>query len=156
MFDASFFVDGDILPPTKNKPKEEGQLDLEFYIRFLNKLEGWKSKCKNLHWSAPKKNIHEYLDDFLKILSSYQDSLAEEIQGILGHMAPNEIVSLPSDALTAMDFIIDVKKETLEFYEALPADPIYAGIRSECETFIHNIFKYKYLFELADSVKGFY
>ena len=39
------------------------------FIEFLNKLEGWKTKCKNLHWAAPKKNIHQYLDEFLSILS---------------------------------------------------------------------------------------
>ena len=30
----------------------------QFFINFLNQLEGWKTKCKNLHWAAPKKNIH--------------------------------------------------------------------------------------------------
>ena len=34
----------------------------QFFINFLNQLEGWKTKCKNLHWAAPKKNIHVYLD----------------------------------------------------------------------------------------------
>lgn len=29
----------------------------QFFINFLNQLEGWKTKCKNLHWAAPKKNI---------------------------------------------------------------------------------------------------
>lgn len=43
----------------------------EFFINFLNRLEGWKTKCKNLHWAAPKKNIHVYLDEFLEILSEY-------------------------------------------------------------------------------------
>ena len=39
-------------------PKNSGS---KFFIEFLNKLEGWKTKCKNLHWAAPKKNIHVYL-----------------------------------------------------------------------------------------------
>ena len=30
-------------------------------INFINIIEGWKTKCKNLHWSAPKKNIHVYM-----------------------------------------------------------------------------------------------
>ena len=33
----------------------------QLFISFLNQLEGWKTKCKNLHWAAPKKNIHVYL-----------------------------------------------------------------------------------------------
>ena len=31
-------------------------MSVDIFIQFLNKLEGWKTKCKNLHWSAPKKN----------------------------------------------------------------------------------------------------
>lgn len=122
----------------------------EFFINFLNRLEGWKTKCKNLHWAAPKKNIHVYLDEFLEILSEYQDSLAEEYQGLLGHMQPNVIKGVVSEALNAIDFINEVKSYTYKFYDALSKETLYAGIRSECETFIHNILKYKYLFELCD------
>ena len=122
-----------------------------FFINFLNQLEGWKTKCKNLHWAAPKKNIHVYLDEFLDVLSDYQDSLAEEYMGILGKMQSNSIKGIPSDKLNAIDFIKEVRNGTLDFYNKIPGDIIYAGIRSECETFIHNILKYKYLFELCDN-----
>ena len=137
-------------------PREEEKIDTEFsgsqfFINFLNQLEGWKTKCKNLHWAAPKKNIHVYLDEFLDILSDYQDGLAEEFQGLLGHIQPNAIRGIPSDMLNALDFIKEVRNGTINFYEKIPKDIIYSGIRSECETFIHNILKYKYLFELCDN-----
>lgn len=126
------------------------QDNAQLFIGFLNRLEGWKTKCKNLHWSAPKKNIHVYLDEFLDILSDYQDGLAEGYQGILGKMQPNAIKGIPSEALNALDFIAEVRKETIAFYDKLPQETIYKGIASECETFIQNINKYKYLFELCD------
>ena len=122
----------------------------QFFINFLNQLEGWKTKCKNLHWAAPKKNIHVYLDEFLGILSDYQDGLAEEYQGLLGHMQPNVIKGTPCDCLNAIDFINEVKSNTYKYYNNIPEGTSYAGIKSECETFIHNILKYKYLFELCD------
>lgn len=139
-----------LTPLTRVKQETQDISPNEFFINFLNRIEGWKTKCKNLHWAAPKKNIHVYLDEFLEVLSDYQDSLAEEYQGILGHMAPNVIKGTPSDTLNAMDLIIEVKNNTLSFYETIPEGAIYAGIRSECETFIHDILKYKYLFELCD------
>ena len=122
----------------------------QFFINFLNQLEGWKTKCKNLHWAAPKKNIHVYLDEFLAVLSDYQDSLAEEYQGLLGHMQPNAIKGIVSNTLNALDFIKEVKTGTELFYSKIPTGVAYVGIKSECETFIHNILKYKYLFELTD------
>ena len=122
----------------------------QFFINFLNQLEGWKTKCKNLHWAAPKKNIHVYLDEFLDIMSDYQDSLAEDYQGILGHMQPNVIKGVPCESLNGIDFIKEVSIKTKEFYNKIPSDIDYVGIKSETETFIHNIKKYKYLFELSD------
>lgn len=123
----------------------------QFFINFLNQLEGWKTKCKNLHWAAPKKNIHVYLDELLDILSDYQDGLAEEYQGLLGHMQPNAIKGVESSSLNAIDFISEVKQGTLKFYSRIPEGIEFSGIKSECETFIHNILKYKYLFELCDN-----
>ena len=144
----SVFLDNQLMDEMfKTSPDENPS---QFFIRFINLLEGWKTKCKNLHWAAPKNNIHVRLDEFLGVISDYQDSLAEEYQGLLGHMQPNVVKGTPSDALNAIDFINEVKAGTTKFYENIPEGTLYAGIRSECETFIHNILKYKYLFELCN------
>lgn len=136
-------------------PREEEKIDTEFsgsqfFINFINQLEGWKTKCKNLHWASFKKNIHTYLDDFLEILQDYQDSLAEEEMGIYGRMLPNVIEGTTSLSINAKEFIREVRTKTLTFYEKIPSDSLHAGIKSECETFIHNINKYVYLFSLTD------
>ena len=139
-----------LTPMSSTRSVEEEITGSQFFINFLNQLEGWKTKCKNLHWAAPKKNIHVYLDDFLSVISDYQDSIAEDYQGILGHMAPNAIKGIPCDCLNAIDFIKEVSVKTEEFYNKIPQDTCSVGIKSETETFIHNVFKYKYLFELTD------
>lgn len=142
------FEDNLFTPMESSRSMEVPQSQL--FIDFLNKLEGWKTKCKNLHWAAPKKNIHVYLDEFLEILSDYQDGLAEGYMGILGKMQPNVIKGTPSEVLNAFDFISEVKYGTIDFYKKIPEDVIYKGIASECETFIQNINKYDYLFHLCD------
>ena len=97
-----------------------------------------------------KKNIHVYLDEFLEIISDFQDSIAEDYQGILGKMQPNAIKGITCDCLNALDFIDEVKMCALSFYDKIPQESIYVGIKSECEVFIHNINKYRYLFNLCD------
>lgn len=138
-----------LTPPIDRKNESSGMTASELFIGFINRLEGWKTRCKNLHWSAPRKNIHVYLDDFLEVLSDYQDSLAEGYMGILGKMAPNAVKGIQSECLDAMTFIDEVCRYTCEFYEKIPQDTVYKGITSECETFIQSINKYKYLFSLC-------
>ena len=55
-----------------------------------------------------------------------------------------------STAQFLINFINEVKIATETFYNNIPSDTCYVGIKSETETFIHNIFKYKYLFEISD------
>lgn len=145
----SLFGDSSILTPPILERREE-ETPSQLFINFINLLEGWKTKCKNLHWAAPKKNIHVYLDEFLDILSEYQDGLAEGYMGILGKMQPNAVKGIPSESLNAIDFIGEVLRGTIAFYDKIPQETVYKGIVSECETFIQNINKYKYLFSLCD------
>ena len=127
---------------------------LKPFLDFICKLEGWKTKCKNLHWAAPKKNVHVYLDEFLEVISDYQDTVAEGIMGALNvHLRPNDVKGDPGDAQTAQQFVDEVKAGTLSFYKQIPGDPLYAGLKSECETFIQNVNKYDYLFSLCDMSK---
>lgn len=144
----SLFGNPELMDDLLNSSHEESPSQL--FINFINQLEGWKTKCKNLHWAAPKKNIHVYLDEFLDIISDYQDGLAEGYMGILGKMQPNAVKGIPSESLNALDFINEVLKGTISFYDKIPKETIYKGIASECETFIQNISKYKYLFSLCD------
>lgn len=140
MLDNLLFTPEDITPAQEYK---------NTYISFISKIEGWKTRCKNLHWAAPRKNIHVYLDEFLEILSDYQDSLAEEIMGISGKIPPTAVSGVAPISSDPWNFIKEVQTDTLIFYSQIPKEDIYAGVRSECETFIHNINKYIYLFGLC-------
>lgn len=145
-------MEGLLLDPIMNEPShEENAMAAEkrVYIDFISKLEGYKTRCKNLHWASVKKNIHVYLDEFLDIMSDYQDSLAEESMGICGHLSALDISGTMCSAQTAKEFIREVIDNTIDFYKQIPDKPCHAGLKSECETFIHNCWKYKYLFELS-------
>lgn len=127
---------------------------LKPFLDFICKLEGWKTKCKNLHWAAPKKNVHVYLDEFLEVISDYQDTVAEGIMGVLSvHLGPSDVKGDPGNAQNAQQFVDEVKAGTLSFYKQIPEDPLYAGLKSECETFIQNVNKFDYLFSLCDGAK---
>lgn len=127
---------------------------LKPFLDFICKLEGWKTKCKNLHWAAPKKNVHVYLDEFLEVISDYQDTVAEGIMGVLSvHLGPSDVKGDPGNAQNAQQFVDEVKAGTLSFYKQIPENPLYAGLKSECETFIQNINKFDYLFSLCDGAK---
>ena len=121
-------------------------------VEFLNQIEGWKTKCKNLHWSAASKSIHDLLGDFGDILSDCQDGLAEGYMGIRGKLDSSILRGTPCHVITPDAFISEVRIATITFYDSIPRETVYKGIMSECETFIQNINKYVYLFNLCNDL----
>ena len=122
-------------------------------VEFLNQIEGWKTKCKNLHWSASNHPLHVLLGDFGDLLADYQDGLAEGYMGIRGKLDSHILHGVPCHCITASAFISEVRIATITFYDSLPKETVYKGIVSECETFIQNINKYSYLFNLCNELE---
>ena len=134
--------------PTISKSETNGN-PTDLYINFLCQIEGWKTKCKNLHWAAQNDSIHRRLDDLADVLSSYQDALAEDYMGINGRVRPDILMGISSNAIEPNTFISEIIENTLGFYSQIDSSVVYAGIKSETETFIHNLNKIKYLFSLC-------
>ena len=134
--------------PTISKSETNGN-STDLYINFLCQIEGWKTKCKNLHWAAQNDSIHRRLDDLADVLSSYQDALAEDYMEINGRVRTDILTGISSNAIEPNTFISEIIENTLSFYSQIDSSVVYAGIKSETETFIHNLNKIKYLFSLC-------
>ena len=134
--------------PTISKSETNGN-PTDLYINFLCQIEGWKTKCKNLHWAAQNDSIHRRLDDLADVWSAYQDALAEDYMGINGRVRPDILTGISSNAIEPNTFVSEIIENTLSFYSQIDSNVVYAGIKSETETFIHNLNKIKYLFSLC-------
>ena len=141
---------------TQFKQKLFSVEDRHVFLSYLSTLNGFLCKAKNLHWAAKGKDIHEYLDDFHKILGDFQDSVAEGYMGILGKMEGDDVQYIDTGNLSPLEFIDKVISETLSFYRRIPEGAEFSGLRGETETFIQNVQKYKYLFNLCynDSIEN--
>ena len=129
----------------------------KFFLNYINLLEGSKTACKAMHWGvlnlkvSDKRGTHLYLDDFLEIVSDFQDRIAESSQGILGtFLSIKNVKGLEISTETPKEFISYIQTETNSFYEMIPEDSIYQGIKSETEVFILDLNKYMYLFTLTE------
>lgn len=137
--------------PSMNTPS-----GLQLFVDYINVLEGVKTKIKNLHWSAKKlpnsdkRGAHLYLDDFLDVVSDFQDTVAESSQGQYGVMDTNAVSGVPFQCSSPKELMNYVEERTAAFYISIPEGPISSGVKSETETFIKNVEKYKYLFDLTE------
>lgn len=127
-----------------------------FFIDYINFLEAAKTFCKSLHWGAEnlslssKASAHKYLDGLYDIISEYEDTIAEVSQGIYGTFPMITGKQIPIEKPLDIFSLIDLlKKNIFDFYKGLPDEVEMVGMKSETETFIKNIQKYTYLFNLC-------
>lgn len=131
--------------------------EFNIFLHFVNVLEGIKTQIKNVHWASlklpnrDKRGAHLYLDDFVEVVGDFQDTVAESATGITGISFDfNTVHGIAFNASSTAELMEYIKSKTIEFYNSLPTSAMYAGIKSETETFINNIVIYIYRFRLTE------
>ena len=124
-------------------------------LTFINKLEGWKTAIKSLHWSADNMSQHKLCDDIASDIAAFQDKVSEVQQGIQDKkINKNELNPTPYKVKNLKSFVKDVIKDTTAFYKTLDGDD-YIGMRSDCESFLSTMQSNIYLtdFTLKEDIK---
>ena len=129
---------------------------LQIVLNFLCYLESFKSKFKNLHWSAANLTYHRAIDELLDDLNEFQDEVAETFQGFLGEQfQPNFLVGRPSiKSICPMETICLLIEAVDGFCETFKDDYKLNGILNSINDFQQELLKHRYLFMLAEKDGG--
>ena len=119
-------------------------------IFYINKLQGFKTALKNLHWSSKNLNEHELMERFEDIVSKHQDEVAEITQGIFHtKIENNKLQPKPYTIKTPSRLFNDVLKAAENVYDTIQKRKKYIGLRSEIEAFIGQVNKQIYLLDMC-------
>ena len=66
-------------------------MDKKFLLSVIGRIEGYKTRLKELHWSSPSHSIHVVIDDFSSEIAEFEDALAENSMALLGFIYPGEL-----------------------------------------------------------------
>lgn len=125
-------------------------------LDFVNKLEGWKSAIKSLHWAADNMSQHELCDDIADSIAEFQDTVSEVEQSITGKLKVNSLKPTEYKIKDLKSFVQDVLDETNTFYkEVKDMGDTYVGMASDCESFLSDMQRKLYLvnFTLKEELK---
>lgn len=108
-------------------------------VDLENRIHGFLVRLKELHYSSPSMSIHTVIDDFHSDLAKFQDSVMEDAQSMVGFITPGTISPVLPKATEIEDLLIELKSSILDFYDSLESVPMWIGVKSEIEGFIHTI-----------------
>lgn len=116
-----------------------------FMIGVENKLHGFHTRLKELHYSAPSNSLHELIDEFDKELGKFDDALMENAQALWGLIEPGDLnPELPE----AMDFgtvLEDIRGILVSIKRESANSMMWTGIINIVDGFFSTINKYIYL-----------
>lgn len=117
-------------------------------LNYINKIQGYKTAIKNLHWSSKHMSEHKLLDDIAESVANNQDEIAEMCQGLYGKIKINELKPKKYKITNSKKMLFDMLKDTKKFYSSLKGREL-TGIRSVVESFIGELNKFVYLMEMC-------
>lgn len=118
-------------------------------INLENKLHGFHTRLKELHFNAPSISIHKIIDEFDEELCSFDDSIMEDSQSIFGFIEPGDLNPELPESIEIEDLLVEIKQVILDFYKTLGDAVMWIGVKSEVENFIHTLCKTIYLIKIA-------
>ncbi len=127
----------------------------EAILLYIKKLEGYRLRLREIHWSTTKKAEHELSDDLMSDLTDYEDSIAEEAMGIFGvRVKVGDVVPEIPEAKDLKSLLSALSNDTLTLLASLEPEMgktniPSGGIPSILEDIIHDLNKSKYLETLS-------
>lgn len=115
---------------------------------LLCKIEGYKIKFKNLHWSSTCINEHKLLDKIVGLVNTYEDELAEISQGMTKRFTSNFLYADDvegKDTESCINYLIIDLSSTKTI---LTKSSICSGLVGKTEDLIDELFKIKYLLKM--------
>lgn len=117
----------------------------QHFIEFICKLEGFKIRLKELHWSAPSLSIHRLVDSVSTSLSELEDSVAEEFMSVYSLIKPGTISPILPETTEFLESLIDLRSLVVEVKQSTGSSGIWGGIVSRFDDFISTLNKTIYL-----------
>lgn len=134
----------------------EDKLMKAIVLKFVNKLEGYKTAVKNLHWDSKNMSQHKLFDDIADSLADFQDKVSEVEQSMSGRLPLNKLEGTRYDISSPQQMLKDLLSDVKTFYSGLQKlGDDYIGMRSDCEAYISDLQRQQYLldFTLKESLK---
>lgn len=119
-------------------------------INFINRLEGYGTRWKELHWSAPSMSHHKLCDEIRDILSDYEDAIAEDSQGMYGDIQVGEIHPVLPASTEAISLLKEIRADVANMKNKWSSQ-MYTGLVNESDDLFHELNKYIYLFNKVHS-----
>lgn len=121
-------------------------------ILYIAKNMSFANTFRVLHWAASNMSAHKTIDDLCDVINDYVDSIAENIQGIVGQFSMSQFseICLPYGKAASPYQVLEALKDTVNDWYAMHQEPEFEGCRNITANYIEELNKYSYLLKICE------
>lgn len=123
-------------------------LTKEKAVDFLSSLEGYHQQLKLIHWSTDNHSKHLLTDELDGCVLGCEDSVAENVMGILGEKISEGLKALLPNNKELKGLLGELEEDVLNFKDDCD-DRKEAGLINILDDMLTSINKYKFLETLS-------
>ena len=116
----------------------------EFIMSLENRLHGYHTRLKELHFSAPSMSEHKLIDEFDEELLKFDDEIMEDAQAIFGRIEVGMIQPTLPKSTSFGDLLNEIRADLVKIKNTL-TEKMYTGIINVVDDFFHTVNKNIYL-----------
>ena len=125
----------------------------DFILSLENRLHGYHTRLKELHFSASTLEEHKLIDEFDEELLEFDDNVMEDAQAIFGRIRVGMIQPILPKSTTFGDLLNEIRADLVKTKDTL-TEKMYTGIINVVDDFFHTVNKNIYLNNIIKKERG--
>ena len=114
-------------------------MEQESFFAFIQQLEGYKVKFRELHWNTSLLSEHKLCDAIMGEITENQDKIAESCFPIFGKFETNSFNATPVFGTTVIECLENLLNDVMELKLLLDGDVNFCNVDARIDTFIESI-----------------
>lgn len=114
-----------------------------------NKLHGFHTRIKEIHYSSPSFNIHKLTDSFDSELGEFDDAIMENAQALWGFIQPGDLDPELPEAIDFLGVLQDIRGLLVSIKKEAGDNLMWSGIINRVDDFFEIVNSYIYQVKIA-------
>ena len=121
----------------------------KFMVTVENKIQGFSTRIKELHFSAPSYSVHKIIDEFDGEFKKFEDDLMENSQALWGFIEPGELSPVLPESMDFESLLEDIRGLLVNIKKESNDNMMWTGIINLVDDFFTTVNKYIYLIKIV-------
>lgn len=121
----------------------------EFFTKLVCRFQGYHTRLKELHWSAPSFSIHELIDGFDGELCEFEDAIVENATPLFGFIHCGEISPVLPEDTDFENLLESIRGDLVGIKKEFGDNLMASGIINLVDDFFATVNKNIYLIQIA-------